>query len=96
MRRDTCAIHRRFPPMTCSASPPRVAVVGCGGLGGRCIDQLARIGVGTLVVIDADSFEPSNLNRQVLCRERDMGVPKAQRAAEYVHEIDGGIAVHPM
>lgn len=71
----------------------RVAVVGCGGLGGRCIDQLARIGVGSLVLIDQDRFEPSNLNRQVLCRERDMGVLKAHRAAEYVGEIDGGITV---
>lgn len=78
-----------------SIASARVAVVGCGGLGGHCIDQLARIGVGALVLIDADRFEPSNLNRQLLCRECDIGALKAQRAAEYVHEIDHGIDLHP-
>ena len=46
----------------------RVVVVGCGGLGGHIIDQLSRIGVGTLRVCDGDVFEPTNLNRQLLSR----------------------------
>ena len=41
----------------------RVLVVGCGGLGGHLIDMLARIGIGSLRVVDGDAFEPSNLNR---------------------------------
>ena len=40
----------------------RVLVVGCGGLGGHLIDMLARIGIGSLRVVDGDAFEPSNLN----------------------------------
>ena len=43
----------------------RVAVVGCGGLGGYVIEQLARLGVGQIVAIDPDVFEEHNLNRQV-------------------------------
>ena len=43
----------------------RVLVVGCGGLGGHLIDMLARIGIGSLRVVDGDAFEPSNLNRQL-------------------------------
>ena len=41
----------------------RILVVGCGGLGGHIIDQLARIGIGSLKVVDGDVFEESNLNR---------------------------------
>jgi molybdopterin/thiamine biosynthesis adenylyltransferase len=70
-----------------------VGVAGCGGLGGHVIDQLARIGVRQLSVIDGDVFEDSNLNRQLLCRERDIGAPKAQRAAEYVHEVNSQVKV---
>jgi hypothetical protein len=44
----------------------RVAVIGCGGLGGYVVEQLARLGVGTLVLVDPDVFEEHNLNRQLL------------------------------
>src|SRR4051812_4598867 len=41
----------------------RAAVIGCGGLGGYVIEELARIGVGELVLVDPDVFEEHNLNR---------------------------------
>src|SRR6266567_2964839 len=44
----------------------RVAVIGCGGLGGYVIEELARLGVGTIIAIDPDVFEEHNLNRQIL------------------------------
>lgn len=72
-----------------------VGVVGCGGLGGYVIDQLVRIGVGRLVTIDGDVFEETNLNRQLLCRECDLGTPKAQRAAEYAIAINSHIEAAP-
>lgn len=59
----------------------RVLVVGCGGLGGHLIDMLARIGIGSLRVVDGDAFEPSNLNRQLLSEVSLLGVGKAQTAA---------------
>ena len=74
----------------------RIAVVGCGGLGGLVIETLARIGVGYLCVIDSDAFEESNLNRQLLCTEAAIGREKAVVAAERVHEVNSEISVEPI
>ena len=71
----------------------RVLVVGCGGLGGHIIDQLARIGVGYLRVVDGDVFEPSNLNRQLLSAVPLLGVEKAKAAAEHVSRVNPETAV---
>ena len=71
----------------------RVLVVGCGGLGGHIIDQLARIGVGFLRVCDGDVFEVSNLNRQLLARIPLLGVSKARAAAEHVARVNPDIHV---
>jgi len=60
----------------------RVAVVGLGALGCLSALSLALAGVGELVLIDRDRVELSNLNRQVLYRETDLGKPKAPLAAE--------------
>ena len=71
----------------------RVLVVGCGGLGGYIIDQLARIGVGFLRVVDGDVFESSNLNRQLLSRMHLLGTSKARAAAEHVARVNPDIQV---
>lgn len=71
----------------------RVLVVGCGGLGGHLIDLLARIGVGTLRVVDGDVFEPSNLNRQLLSEVPLLGVKKAKAAAARVSRVNPEITV---
>ena len=47
----------------------KVAVFGCGGLGGYIIEELARLGVGRITVVDPDVFEEHNLNRQLLCTQ---------------------------
>jgi len=73
----------------------RVAVVGAGGLGGQVIVLLARLGVGTLVVVDCDDFDETNLNRQVLCSAETLGEPKARAAVEAVASINPGIRVIP-
>ena len=72
----------------------RVLVVGCGGLGGHLIDMLARIGIGSVRVVDGDVFEPSNLNRQLLSEVSLLGVGKAQTAAERVRRVNPDVAVH--
>ena len=74
----------------------RVAVVGCGGLGGLVIEALARIGAGHLRVVDGDAFEQSNLNRQLLCTEDALGRMKAEVAAERVHSVNSEISVEPL
>lgn len=71
----------------------RVLVVGCGGLGGHIIDQLARIGVGHIRAVDGDVFEPSNLNRQLLSAVPLLGIRKAKAAADHVARINPEIRV---
>ena len=66
----------------------RVLVAGCGGLGGHIIDQLARIGVGQLRVVDGDVFEPSNLNRQLLSSVPVLGISKAGVATEHIARVN--------
>ena len=74
----------------------RIAVVGCGGLGGAVIEALARIGVGRLRVIDGDVFEESNLNRQLLCTEATLGREKALVAAERIAAVNSGVEAEPV
>ena len=71
----------------------RVLVVGCGGLGGHIIDQLSRIGIGALRVVDGDVFEPSNLNRQLLSKVDLLGVSKAKAAADHIARVNPDVSV---
>jgi molybdopterin/thiamine biosynthesis adenylyltransferase len=70
-----------------------VGVCGLGGLGGYVAELLARYGVGRLILVDGDAFEENNLNRQLLCRESDLGRPKAERAGERVREVNSSLQV---
>ena len=74
----------------------KVGVVGAGGLGGLAIELLARMGIGSLVVIDSDSFTASNLNRQLLSLEGGLGAGKAETAARRVKEINGAVEILPL
>ena len=65
-----------------------VAVLGCGGLGGYFIEELARLGVGHLRLVDGDVFEETNLNRQILATHFTLGMSKAQAAAQRVHAVN--------
>ncbi len=76
-------------------SASRVAVVGAGGLGGQVLLQLARVGIGQLVVIDHDVFDETNLNRQVLCVDKTLGKSKAEEAVLAVGSINPGVEVMP-
>jgi molybdopterin-synthase adenylyltransferase len=71
----------------------KVAVVGLGGLGGSVTEILARMGIGTLTLIDGDVFEDSNLNRQMLSSQNGMGISKALAAAERVKEINSSVTI---
>ncbi len=70
-----------------------VCVVGCGGLGGYIIEMLARAGIGHLTVVDGDVFDESNLNRQLLSEESNIGCSKAVAAAERVRRINSEVSI---
>jgi molybdopterin-synthase adenylyltransferase len=70
-----------------------VVIIGLGGLGGGVCEMLARTGVGTLTLVDGDRFDITNLNRQILSREENIGVPKAEAARERIHAINSTIQV---
>ena len=72
-------------------SGKKVAVIGCGGLGGYAIEMLARAGVGHIRVCDGDVFDETNLNRQLLCTEDVLGKSKAEAAAERIKAVNSQI-----
>lgn len=71
----------------------RVAVAGCGGLGGQVVLLLARLGVGRILVLDPDVFDETNLNRQALCRTDNLGMFKAEEAARQCALINPAVIV---
>lgn len=72
----------------------RVCIVGCGGLGGFLTEYMGRIGVGSLTVIDGDRFDRTNLNRQVLSVESNLGLSKAAEAKIHINRINPGVSVN--
>lgn len=71
----------------------RVLVVGAGGLGSPVIQYLAMSGVRTLGIVDHDVVDVSNLQRQVLYRPDQVGLPKARAAADWVRAANGSVDV---
>jgi molybdopterin/thiamine biosynthesis adenylyltransferase len=71
----------------------QASIVGLGGLGGAVTEILARVGVGTLVLIEADVFEESNLNRQCLSTLCHLETSKTKAAVNRVREINPAIVV---
>jgi len=65
----------------------RAAIVGCGGLGGYVAEFLARLGLGHLTLIDGDVFAASNLNRQLVSLEVNLGKSKAAEAKKRLLQI---------
>ncbi|HEX5969380.1 MAG TPA: molybdopterin-synthase adenylyltransferase MoeB [Intrasporangium sp.] len=66
----------------------KVLVVGAGGLGSPALLYLAAAGVGTIGVVDADVVELTNLHRQVIHSDADLGRPKTESAESAVHRVN--------
>ena len=71
----------------------RVLVVGVGGLGCPLIMYLANSGVGTIGIIDDDKIDLSNLNRQILFSQKDIGKFKVNQAKKIIKKINKKIKV---
>ncbi|MFI4916667.1 MAG: ThiF family adenylyltransferase [Phycisphaerales bacterium JB060] len=74
----------------------RVLIVGCGALGCAQADLLVRAGVGHVRIVDRDVVEPTNLQRQVLYAEADVGKAKALAAADRLRAINSGVTIEPI
>lgn len=71
----------------------RVAIAGSGGLGSPIAIYLVAAGIGTIRIIDDDSVELSNLNRQVLHRDKDIGRRKVESSAEKLQQLNPGVTI---
>ena len=83
LTREECALLRT----------KKIAVIGCGGLGGHLIDLLARLGIGSILAVDGDIFDASNLNRQLLSQVSLLGTEKARAAADRVRMVNPDVKV---
>ncbi len=72
----------------------RILVIGVGGIGSPAALYLAMAGVGTIGLVDCDIVDMTNLNRQILYRESDIGKSKVKVAAEQIRSKGAHIAVN--
>jgi adenylyltransferase/sulfurtransferase len=74
----------------------KVCVVGVGGLGNPIVTRLAAMGVGTLRIVDRDVIELSNLHRQTMFNEDDVGQVKVETAAKKLRKLNPDIVVEEL
>ena len=72
----------------------KVVVFGLGGVGGHVVEALARAGVGELGVVDCDTVDVTNINRQIIALRSSVGKFKADLFAERIHDINDRIKVN--
>lgn len=71
----------------------KVIIICCGALGTNVANNLARAGIGTLLIVDRDVVELNNLQRQQLFDEDDVGEPKSATAARKLKKINSEIEI---
>lgn len=89
---ESMMASRHTPQVHARVKASKVAIAGLGGLGSNIAVMLARTGVGSLLLVDFDVVEPSNLNRQnyYIC---DLGMPKTVALQEQIRKINPFINV---
>ncbi len=102
--REKNKLQRRYERSSMTITPEenkllhekKVCVAGCGGLGGGVIEGLVRTGIGTVRAIDGDVFDETNLNRQVLSNEGNLGRSKAEEAVLQMKLINSEVVIEPV
>ncbi|PHM74677.1 molybdopterin-synthase adenylyltransferase MoeB [Xenorhabdus kozodoii] len=74
----------------------KVLIVGVGGLGCAASQYLAAAGVGTITLLDFDTVSLSNLQRQILHRDKHMGMAKVHSAALTLREVNPHVIINPI
>jgi len=74
----------------------RVLIVGAGGLGVPAATVLVRAEVAAIALVDPDPIELSNLHRQVIYSEAEVGRPKVEAAARHLRELGGAREIEPI
>ena len=69
-----------------------VVVAGLGGVGGHCAEALARAGIGRLHLVDYDSVQKSNLNRQLVATKKTLGMKKTEAMSMRIEEVSNCLA----
>jgi molybdopterin/thiamine biosynthesis adenylyltransferase len=70
-----------------------VLVAGVGALGSVVATNLVSLGIGEIILVDFDNVEISNLNRQLIFREKDIGKPKVEAASKYLSELNPDVRI---
>jgi ubiquitin-activating enzyme E1 C len=71
----------------------RVLIVGVGALGSVVSTNLVSMGIGETILVDFDTVELTNLNRQLIFREKDIGRPKVAAASDYLSELNPDVSI---
>jgi len=74
-------------------SQAHVLLVGCGGIGSPALQYLAAAGIGRLTLVDSDTVDETNLQRQTIYTPADVGRPKVEAAADWLRRFDDAIEV---
>lgn len=74
----------------------KVCVVGAGGIGNPVVTQLVAMGIGRLRIVDRDVIEVTNLHRQHLYTDDDIGRVKVEAAADRLHKLNPGVEIEPV
>lgn len=70
-----------------------VLILGVGGVGGYVAEALARSGIGKLILVDFDTVDETNINRQIIALESTIGLKKVDVLEKRIKEINGGCEV---
>lgn len=88
-------MERILPPQRLAVlDQAHVAVFGIGGVGGALVEALVRAGIGTVTIVDKDTVDPTNINRQLIALHSTVGQPKVEVMRQRLLDIHPGCRVH--